>query len=158
MAEQLSSPTTQAAPPASAAQRRRNRWIKIGLGSVAAAIVILLLWATWWAIQPGNQEYTRGARDVAIIFLAVLSVLIGIGVIALLYQVTMLTLLMRDEIKPLLESINETMSTVRGTAAFMSDHIAQPTIQVASAFAGVRRVFEALAGIRSNINPKQRKE
>jgi hypothetical protein len=66
--------------------------------------------------------------------------------------------MMRDEIKPLLESINETMNTVRGTAVFMSDNLVQPTIKAASALAGVRRVFESLAGIQSSVKPKQRKE
>jgi K+ transporter len=90
--------------------------------------------------------------------LAFLSIVIGAVMIVLLYQVTMLTLLMRDEIKPLLESINETMNTVRGTAVFMSDNLVQPTIGVASAMSGVKRVFDSLTGIRSAVNPKQRKE
>ena len=164
MAEQLSAPateaapTTQATPLASAREQRRRKlilWGAIG-GSVLIAGLILL--ATWWAVQPQNQDYTRGARDVAIIFLAFLSLVIGGMMVALLYQVTMLTLMMRDEIKPLLESIKETTNTVRGTAVFMSDKIVAPTIKAASAFSGVQRAFKSLTGIRSSVNPKQRKE
>ena len=94
----------------------------------------------------------------AIIFLAFLSIVIGAMLVALLYQVTMLTLLLRDEVKPLLESINETMNTVRGTAVFMSNNVVEPTIKVASTLSGVWRTFETLAGIRSSVQPKQRKE
>ena len=164
MAEQLpapateAAPTTMAAPPVSAGEQRRRKLILWGAIVGSVLIVVLLLLATWLAIQPQNQAYTRGLRDVAIIFLAFLSLIIGGMMVALLYQVAMLTLMMRDEIKPLLESINETMNTVRGTTAFMSDKIVEPTIKAASALAGVRRVFESLAGIRSSVNPKQRKE
>lgn len=164
MAEQLptpaseAAPTTEATPPVSAREQRRRKLILGGAIVGGVLIVALLLLATWLAVQPQNQDYTRGLRDVAIIFLAFVSLVIGGMMVALLYQVAMLTLMMRDEIKPLLESINETMNTVRGTAAFMSDNIVEPTIKAASALAGVRRVFESLAGIRSSFKPKRRKE
>ena len=165
MAEQLPTPTTEetttarlAPPPLSAEELRKRRFILYGSIAGVVVILILLAVATWWAVQPQNQETTRGLRDVAIIFLAFLSIVIGAMLVALLYQVAMLTLLIRDEIKPLLESVNETMNTVRGTTAFMSDNMVQPTIKVASAFSGVRRTLEVLAGIRASGQPKQRKE
>jgi len=164
MTQQLPAPTTEATPttkeepPISASEQRRRRLILWGTIGGGVLIIALLLLATWWAVQPQNQDYTRGLRDVAIIFLAFLSIVIGGLMVALLYQVMMLTLMMRDEIKPLLESINETMNTVRGTAVFMSDKIVEPTIKAASAFAGVQRAFKSLAGIWPSVNPKQRKE
>ena len=121
-------------------------------------IFILLVIASIWAVQPQNRELTRSLRDVAIIFLAFLSIWIGVMLVILLYLVTMLTLLLRDEVKPLLESINETMNTVRGTTVFMSNNIVDPTIKVASTLSGVWRTLETLAGIRSSVQPKQRKE
>ena len=159
MAEQLPAPITEAAPPSvSAREHRQRRLILWGVIGASVLIIVLLFLATWWGVQPQNQAYTRGLRDVALIFLAFLSIVIGALMVALLYQVTMLTLLMRDEVKPMLESIQDTMNTVRGTTAFMSDNIVEPTIKAASALAGVRRIFESLAGIRSSVNPKQRKE
>ena len=159
MAEQLPEPTTEAAPPSVSAREQRQRKLVLwGVIGASVLIIVLLFLATWWGVQPQNQAYTRGLRDVALIFLAFLSIVIGGLMVALLYQVTMLILLMRDEVKPLLESIQETVNTVRGTAAFMSGNIVEPTIKAASALAGVRRIFESLAGIRSSVNPKQRKE
>ena len=162
MAEQLPMPTTGETPTAQAApsakELRKRRLIMYGSIAVLVLILILLVVAIIWAVQPQNQEVTRGVRDVAIIFLAFLSIVISAMLVALLYQVTMLTLLVRDEVKPLLESVNETMNTVRGTTAFMSDNVVQPTIKVASAFSGVRRTLEVLAGIRASVRPKQRKE
>ena len=167
MAEQLPAPTAEAAPTARTAQAtpepsadelRKRRLIIYG--SIAGLIVLLILLAlaVYWAVQPQHQEVTRGLRDVAIIFLAFLSIVIGAMLVALLYQVTMLTLLLRDEIKPLLESVNETMNTVRGTTVFMSENVVEPTIKVASTLSGVWRTLEVLAGIRASVQPKQRKE
>jgi hypothetical protein len=156
MAEQLPARTTEPAPTADPAQERRRRLIQIGLIAAAVVIVVLIVGGVILAYQ--HPEGTRVARDLAIILVAVLSVAISSMVILLLYQVMMLTLLLRDEIKPLLESINETMNTLRGTAAFVSDNVVQPTIKVSSAFAGVQRALKSLTGIRSSVNPKQRKE
>ncbi len=166
MAEQLPAPTTQATPTTEATPqtsadeaRKSQRQRQLVLGGAIVLVVLILaviIGGSYAAYQ--NPAGARTTRDIAIIILAALSILIGVLMILLLYQMTMLTLMMRDEIKPLLESINETMNTVRGTAVFMSENVVQPTINVASTFAGVRRVFESLAGIRSSIQPKQRKE
>jgi len=167
MAEQLSAPTTEetptaqtvsATPPLSAKELRRRRLILSVSIAILVFILVGLVAGTIWAIQPDNQPITRGLRDVAIIFLAFLALWIGILLVVLLYLVMMLTLLIRDEIKPLLESINETMNTVRGTTVFMSNNVVEPTIKVASALSGVWRTIEELAGIRASVQPKQRKE
>ncbi len=161
MAEQLPAPTTEAAqstPESSADERRKRRLFIYGSIALVVVLLILLALAVYWAVQPQNQQITRGFRDVAIIFLAFLSIVIGAMLVALLYQVTMLTLLLRDEVKPMLESINETMNTVRGTTVFMSNNVVEPTIKFASSLSGLWRTIETLAGIRSSVQPKQRKE
>jgi ABC-type sugar transport system permease subunit len=164
MAEQLPAPTTEAAPttqasPEPSADELRKRRLILGISiAIVVLLLVFLIGGTIWAIQPQNQDVTRGLRDVAIILLAFLSLVISAMSIAMLYQVTMLTLLLRDEIKPLLESVNETMNTVRGTTVFMSENVVQPTIKVASTLSGVWRTLEVLAGIRSSVQPKERKE
>jgi hypothetical protein len=165
MAEQLSAPKTEATPTTGAPSadadelRKSQRQRQLVLGGAIVLVVLILvvlIGGSYAAYQ--NPDGARTTRDIAIIVLAALSIVISVLMILLLYQMTMLTLMMRDEIKPLLESINETMNTVRGTAVFMSDNVVQPTINVASTLAGVRRAFESLAGIRSSVQPKQRKE
>jgi hypothetical protein len=164
MAEQLPTPTTEAmtqapaTPPISPEEQRKRNLIKAAFIALAVVIVVGLIVLAVLGIQPQNQEYTRGVRDVMIIAMAVLSVVISVLLILLVYQLMMLTFLLRDEVKPLLESINETMNTVRGTTVFMSNNIVDPTIKVASTLSGVWRTLETLAGIRSSVQPKQRKE
>jgi hypothetical protein len=79
------------------------------------------------------------ARDVAIIIVAVESIVIGILMALLVIQVIRLIKLLREEILPIISSTQETVGTVRGTATFMSDHLVQPVVTVSSYAAGVRR-------------------
>jgi hypothetical protein len=64
----------------------------------------------------------------------------------LLFQLQSLTVLLRDEIQPILESINQTTSTVRGTTTFVSDTVVSPVIKVAGYVSGVRQASRVLFG------------
>lgn len=124
--------------------------IILALGVLVVAIVLIGLVLLAMAYPAG----TATVRDIMIIAMAFFSLLIALALIALIYQIAMLTLLLREEIKPLLESANETMDTLRGTTAFMSENIVEPAIQVSSTVSGVRRVLQALIGLRPSTKQK----
>lgn len=84
------------------------------------------------------------ARDIAIIVLALESIVIGILLAVLVIQVIRLVRLLREEVLPILNSTQETVSTVRGTASFMSDHVVQPVVKVSSYAAGARQAVSTL--------------
>lgn len=86
------------------------------------------------------------ARDIAIIILAVESIVIGVLLGLLVIQVIRLVKLLREEVLPILNSTQETVSTVRGTATFVSDHLVQPVVKVSSYAAGARKAMSALLG------------
>ncbi len=90
------------------------------------------------------------ARDIAIIVLAVESIIIGILLAVLVIQVIRLVRLLREEVLPILNSTQETVSTVRGTATFMSDHLVQPVVKISSYAAGARQAVNVLLGRRRN--------
>ncbi|MGQ9490832.1 MAG: hypothetical protein ACUVR4_09410 [Anaerolineae bacterium] len=90
------------------------------------------------------------ARDIAIIVLAIESIVIGILLAVLVVQVIRLVRLLREEVLPILNSTQETVSTVRGTATFMSDHLVQPIVKVSSYAAGARQAVNVLFGRRHN--------
>lgn len=90
------------------------------------------------------------ARDIAIIVLAVESIVIGILLAALVIQVIRLVRLLREEVLPILNSTQETVSTVRGTATFMSDHLVQPVVKMSSYAAGAQQAIKVLLGRRRN--------
>ncbi len=84
------------------------------------------------------------ARDIAIIVLAVESIVVGVLLAILVIQVIRLVKLLREEVLPILNSTQETVSTVRGTATFMSDHLIQPVVKVSSYAAGARQAVSTL--------------
>lgn len=95
------------------------------------------------------------ARDIAIIILAVESIIIGGLLIFLIIQVMRLIRVLQHEIKPLIDSTNETVSTVRGTTTFMSRHLVSPVMQVASYLSGVKRVVSIVSNWPASMQKKQ---
>ncbi len=92
------------------------------------------------------MDFLAGLRDIAIIFLAVESLFIGGLLIFLVIEIWNLTRLLRDEIKPILDSADETVRTVRGTTTFVSDSLVKPAIRVSSFASGVWQAVRILAG------------
>jgi len=87
-------------------------------------------------------------RDVAIILLAVESLIIGILLSVLLWQLRNLSRMLEEEVKPLLDSANETVGTVRGTSTFLSETVVSPVVRIISTVTGLRRGLGVLSGIR----------
>ena len=83
-------------------------------------------------------------RDIAIIVLALESIAIGVLLIMLLWQVRSLTLLLEEQVKPMLDSLQETLGTVKGTTSLVSETIVTPAIKISGFASGVRRAFQVL--------------
>lgn len=84
-------------------------------------------------------------RDLAIILLAVESLVIGVVLIILVWEIRSLAKLLREEIKPILDSADETARTLRGTTAFVSDTFVNPMVRASSFAAGVVQALRILA-------------
>jgi len=127
----------------SAESRRRlarQRWIIAG---IILGIIVLLAavgLAVYGLLQ--NQDTTAKIRDIFIIFLAFESLLIGAALVILILQVANLMNLVQNEIRPILESTQETVNTLRGTTQFLSENMVNPVIKLNSYLAGIRRIFE----------------
>ncbi len=89
------------------------------------------------------------ARDIAIIIVALETIIINVLLAVLVIQIIRLIRLLRNEILPIIGSTQETMGTVRGTATFVSDHVVQPVVKVSSYAAGVRRGVTTLLRLKS---------
>ena len=50
-----------------------------------------------------------------------------------------------DSVRPALENVRETTSTVRGTAAFMSEKAVTPVVKAYATYAGARQFMTVLA-------------
>jgi hypothetical protein len=86
-------------------------------------------------------------RDVAIIVLAVESIVIGLLLALLLWQMHSLTRLLQDEVKPILHDARETVGTVKGTTRLVSETLVTPAVRISSFVSGVRRTAELVLGL-----------
>jgi hypothetical protein len=86
-------------------------------------------------------------RDAAIIFVAFETLLIGVLLIVLMIQMQSLIILLRDEIRPMLEAANETLATVRGTTQFVSHNVVSPVIKWSGYLTGLRRIVQEIGGL-----------
>lgn len=112
---------------------------------VAMAVVLVVLAVD--ARKSDSQSVISILRDTAIVMVAFETLVIGILLIILMLQMRSLVVLIRDEIQPMLESVNDTMATMRGTTRFMSEKVVSPTIKAAGFWAGVRRVAREIADL-----------
>jgi hypothetical protein len=106
-----------------------------------AAIVTLVILAV------KNPVHTQTFRDIAIIALAAESSLIGLALLVLIVQVARLTNMLEFEIKPILQDTSDTVSTVRGTATFLSEHMVSPIIKASGFASGAARLGASVRGL-----------
>jgi hypothetical protein len=145
--------------PLSPAEERARRWLIGGL--IVAALFVIGLIALLTVLSVGAYQAAAGGlgptpgeivvsllRDAAIIFVAFETLFIGILLIILMVQVNSLVVLLRDEIKPMLEAANETLSTVRGTTQFVSHNVVSPVVKWSGYLAGLQRIVRELTGLR----------
>ena len=119
--------------------------IVIGIVLVVAVIIGALVF-----LYTKGPDVTGRVRDIFIIFMAFESLIIGVALIILIVQLALLTNLLQNEIKPIIDSTNETVNTVRGTATFLSDNLAEPVIKLNEYLAYLKKVSDLL-------NPGKRK-
>ena len=114
---------------------------------LAVSVLLMMIIATVVAViaMINNPAETETIRDIVIIFLALEFSIIGIVLIVLIIQLSLLTELLRNEIAPMLKSSNDALANVRGTTQFLSDNLAQPVIR---ASASVNALREALRFLR----------
>ena len=127
-------------PAGKVARKNSKTWIfvlvaLVVLGLIVGSIVLLL---------SGPAETTGNIRDVFIIFMALESLIIGVVLIILVVQISLLINLLQNEIKPILETTNETVNTLKGTTAFISSNLAEPVIKLNEYMAGLKKLLDVL--------------
>jgi len=161
-AVESSAPLESETPPAvelSPAELRARRWLIVGLvlaGLLLLGLIVLLVFLSMDAYQaayagtgPSPGTVVVGLlRDAAIIFVAFETLIIGLLLIILMLQVQSLIVLLRDEIKPMLEAANETLATVRGTTQFVSHNVVSPMMKWSGYLAGLQRIVREISGLR----------
>jgi hypothetical protein len=68
-------------------------------------------------------------RDIAIIIVAIQSIVIGVLLGVLIWQIWRLVKIIQIEVMPIIDDTRATVNTVRGTTTFVSHNVVDPVIQ-----------------------------
>ncbi len=135
-----SSPTSK--PAAAPTTERQQRTIIIVVSVVAVILIVGLIAGAVFLVY--NPATAANVRDIMIIFMALEFVVIGAALVVLMFQLAVLTNMLQHEIKPILDSTNETMNTIRGTTTFLSDNLVEPVVKLNTYLAAITQVVDSL--------------
>lgn len=105
-------------------------------------MVLLLIIGGIVLLALAPESTTAKVRDIFIIVMALESLVLGVAVIVLIIQVATLINLLQNEIKPILDSTNETVNHLRGTTQFLSNNLVEPVMKLNEYLAGLRKLFD----------------
>lgn len=129
-------------------------WPLVGVAAVVAVFVIGLVGAVLVAILADSDDAANWVgiiRDIFIIVLAMEGMLMGVALIVLIIQLAALVNLLQSEIQPIVDNTSETVTTVRGTAEFMSQNVVEPVIKAGALLAGIGGVLREVLGLRRTV-------
>jgi uncharacterized membrane protein len=111
---------------------------------IGLVVVIALIVFAFVRLFQADLETTSRIRDIFIIFMALQSIVLGIAIIILIIQLATLINVFKNEIKPILETTNETLRNLKGTTSFLSNNLVEPVMKMNEYSAGFKKFFDIL--------------
>jgi hypothetical protein len=93
-------------------------------------------------------------RDIAIIVIAVETIVINVLLAVLIWQIWRLFKMLQTEIRPIIQDTRDTVSTVRGTTSFVSENVVAPVAKTGGKIAGFRRTLQVLT---ADLRPQRKR-
>jgi hypothetical protein len=128
-------------------------WVILSIGGSIAVCILLFVVAVVVGMTSGRWENVASMiaiiRDLMIILLVMEGILVGIALIAMIVQLSLLLNVLQNEISPILDNAQETVTTVKGTARFIGKHVTSPIIRAKSAVAGTRAFVRGVSDLRA---------
>ncbi|HEX7395046.1 MAG TPA: hypothetical protein VF313_08995 [Anaerolineaceae bacterium] len=118
-------------------KKSSKSWIFV----IVAVIILAVLIASIVLLLSDTTGMTSKIRDIFIIFLAFESLIIGVVLVILIVQISLLINLLQNEIKPILETTNDTVNTLKGTTTFISSNMSEPVIKLNVYMAGLKKLL-----------------
>ncbi|MFH1447043.1 MAG: hypothetical protein ABIG43_06515 [Chloroflexota bacterium] len=146
MAEEITHPqeiSKDTSIEAHAAEKARRRTIAL-LVIIVVIIIAGIIVGAIFLLSPGNKDATSQIRDVFIIFMALETLVVGVALVILIIQLAILTNLLQNEVKPILDSTSEAVNTLKGTIRFVSDNLTEPVIKLNEKLAMGKRIIGLL--------------
>jgi len=124
------------------------QWDQLSTGQKAlvilaiVAVIAIIALVIWFLIS--FPTVTAAIADVSIIVLAVGTFILDLILIFLIWQIIRLLMFLITELEPVLRDLQNTSTTVKGTATFVSDNVVNPAVEVAGKVAAVRASLNVL--------------
>ncbi len=147
---QLPPPAKSVPPQDDAGMTPEQKRTMVIIGVFVVVLVVATIAAVYWMGFVAPSESVTRIRDIFIILMALLSLFTGFALVILILQVTRLINLLQNEIRPILDSTNETVSTLRGTTAFLSNNLVEPVIKLNEYLAGFGQLLQVIGAMRKS--------
>ena len=122
-------------------KKKGEKW-QIALG-ISIPVLLLIAGLVYLFLAPATQ--TARIRDIFIILMAFMSLAVGLVLIILIVQIAELTNLLKTEIKPVIDTANETASNLRGTTEFLGKNMVEPVVKLNEYAAAIKRLLELIS-------------
>lgn len=134
------------------------RYLMIAFAVPGVAVIILLIIAIIGAFadSAGVANFFSILRDFFIVVLALQGILISVALVILVTQLSTMISLFSNMAEPIYEELEETVTTVKGTAQFVGKNVVTPAISALSAAAGAWAFVASLLNIRRMVNGGKR--
>jgi predicted PurR-regulated permease PerM len=119
---------------------------KLAIALITLLFVIIIAGSIVLAFQ--SPQSVGAVRDIFIILMALMLVVIGTAMVILILQVSNLINILKNDIKPMLESGSDTINTLKGTVRFLSDNLTEPVIKLNESLASLKRIGQIFKIIR----------
>ena len=106
-------------------------------------VVALIVFAVVLLFQSDVQTTSR-IRDIFIIFMALQSLIIGVALIILIIQLATLINVLKNEVKPILDTTNDTVKNLRGTTTFLGNTLVEPVMKLNEYMAGFKKFIDLI--------------
>ncbi|MGE3799293.1 MAG: hypothetical protein AB7G88_15805 [Thermomicrobiales bacterium] len=116
------------------------------LGGAGMLLIFALIIAGLYMLGDDDESALERLRDIAVIFIVLMSMIIVILMAAGTAALIFLVLQIRNQVIPLLQETTQTVNRLRGTTEFMSEEAVKPIISAAGKVAQVKAMLRVVTG------------
>lgn len=109
---------------------------------VSVILLVGIVVGLIFLLDADNEQMVSQVRDVFIIIMALETLVVGVALIILVVQLALLTNLIQNEVKPILDNTNETVNHLKGTVRFLGNNLTEPVIKLNQSIAMGKRLFD----------------
>ncbi len=143
-------------------ENARNKGILAGVG---ALVLFILVAVGLYLLGGSDQSALERLRDIAVIFVVLMSLVIVVLLAAITAVLVLLVLQIKDRVIPLLEEAKGGMNQVTGTATrlrsttdFITEEAVRPLMTISGQLSRLRMMRDTVTGKNANVKKLAKQE